>query len=210
MEWPGPRIFRAWVEAVPKIRKRTKLKWKIKWGNGQKNITHRQNGGDVKISKCRKKNRAAKLSTKWRFWRCAILGDTRELKWHISCAVLGLVVTLARRGDRLVRSRPTTPEDGCVFLFANPEFGDVKIPGTYASYGYIFVTPGRSRPRMVRKIAKFSHFTHIFEVRGYRFYRISSFAPPKITMDIMDNQTNDGRLLAESFLFTPFPKAGMR
>ena len=89
---------------------------------------------------------------------CWEFSDTRELKWRISCANLGLVVTLARRGDRLVRSRPTTPEDGCVFLFANPEFGDVKMPGTYAAYGYIFVTTGRSRPRMIRKIAKFSHF----------------------------------------------------
>ena len=69
------------------------------------------------------------------------MGDTRELKWHISCAILGLGVTLARRGDHLVRIRPTTPEGGCVFLFANPEFGDVKIQDTYASYGYIFVTP---------------------------------------------------------------------
>ena len=56
-----------------------------------------------------------------------------------------------------------------ISFFANPDFVDIEIPGTYAACDYIFVIPASGRPRMVREIDKFCYLSRIFEVRGYRF-----------------------------------------
>ena len=59
--------------------------------------------------------------------------------------------------------------------FANPDFVDIEIPGTYAACDYIFAIADSGRGRMVRKIDKFSYLPRIFEARGYRFSAFSEY-----------------------------------